>query len=48
VQVLLSPLPAMPLMAIISGKSRLLVMDSILNPVAGVELPKKVFTSRAR
>jgi hypothetical protein len=24
------------------------VLDSVLKPVAGVELPKKVFTSRAR
>jgi hypothetical protein len=32
----------------ISGKSRLSVLDSILNPVAGVKLPKKIFTSRAR
>jgi hypothetical protein len=37
----------MPLMAI-SGKSRIWVMDPVLDPIAGVELPKKVFTSRAR
>jgi hypothetical protein len=29
-------------------KSRLLVLDSILEPVVGIELSKEVFTSRAR
>jgi hypothetical protein len=38
-------LPMMP-MTIVSGKSRLRVLDSVLEPIAGVELSKKVFTSR--
>jgi hypothetical protein len=29
-------------------KSRLLVLDSVLEPIAGVELPKEVYTSRER
>jgi hypothetical protein len=37
----------MPLTAV-SGKSKLWVLDSVLEPVAGVELSKKIFTSRAR
>jgi hypothetical protein len=32
----------------VSGNYRLLVLDSVLEPVIGVELLKKVFTSRAR
>jgi hypothetical protein len=40
-------LPAMPLTAV-SGKSRLLVLDSVLEPIAGVVLPKKCFISRTR
>jgi hypothetical protein len=36
------------LMTAISGSPGFYVLDSILEPVAGVELPKEVFTSRAR
>jgi hypothetical protein len=36
------------LLMAISEKSRLWVLDYVLEPVTGVELPKKVFTSRAR
>jgi hypothetical protein len=30
------------------GSPGLYVLDSVLKPVAGVELPKEIFTSRAR
>jgi hypothetical protein len=46
VHVLLSCLLAMPLTNI-SGKSRLLVLNFLLKRIIGVELSKKVFTSRA-
>jgi hypothetical protein len=36
------------LLTTVSGRSRLWVLDSVLEPVAGVALPKKVFTFRAR
>jgi hypothetical protein len=42
-----SLLPAKPLMTV-SGKSRLLCAGFHTEAVAGVELPKEVFTSRAR
>jgi hypothetical protein len=44
---LFSSLPVLPLMGII-GKSKLWVLDFVLDPVVGVELLKEVFTSRAR
>jgi hypothetical protein len=47
VQVLLLSLLVMLLMAI-SGKSRLCMLDSVLDSIAGVELLMKVFTLRAR
>jgi hypothetical protein len=31
-----------------NGSPSFYVLDSVLRPVAGVELPKKVFTSRVR
>jgi hypothetical protein len=33
---------------ILSVENLLVVLDSILEPLAGTELPKEVFTSRAR
>jgi hypothetical protein len=36
------------LMAAVSGKFRLEVLDSVLEAVTGVEFPKVVFTSRVR
>jgi hypothetical protein len=42
-----SLLPAKPLMAV-RGSLNFYVLDSVLKPIAGIELPKKVFTSRAR
>jgi hypothetical protein len=36
------------LLMTISEKYRLEVLDSMMEPVAGVELSKRVFTSRAR
>jgi hypothetical protein len=35
-------------MTIVSGSPGFYVLDSILNPITGVGLPKEVFTSRAR
>jgi hypothetical protein len=35
-------------MMAISGSAGFEVLDSVLKTVAGVELPKEVFTSRAR
>jgi hypothetical protein len=46
VQVLLLFFPVMPMMAV-SGSPGFYVLDSVLEPIAGVELPKEVFTSRA-
>jgi hypothetical protein len=40
-------LPVM-LLTTVSWKSRICVLDSVLEPVVGVELSKKVFSSRAR
>jgi hypothetical protein len=39
--------PSMP-MTVVSGSPGFYVLDSILEPVVGVELPKEVFISRAR
>jgi hypothetical protein len=37
----------MMLMMAVSGTLGFLELDSVLGPITGVELPKKVFTSRA-
>jgi hypothetical protein len=44
------PLLSFPakLLTAVTRKSRLQALDSVLEPVVGVELPKEVFTSRAR
>jgi hypothetical protein len=47
VQVLLLSLLAMPITTV-SGKSKLLSAGFILEPDAGIELLKEVFTSRVR
>jgi hypothetical protein len=35
-------------MTFVSGSAGFYVLDSVLEPIIGIELPKEVFTSRAR